>query len=391
MLRDRNSLDRVAEDPDLRAAFTRDYLEGGLSHWELGRKYFPELQEDYQACRKRADALRIRLKLPTHRELAAARQLRDAPPTEFQELLDRFNTTFCLGHREVERKLRPENPAGTEQVIVMSDLHAPHTRVDLLDYVSRRYEGATCILDGDLFDFYWQSRFPQRGLNPGLLQEIQHGVCLVHALARRFSRIYLILGNHDEERLAKHLATCLGPQDAVLAQFFMDLAFAPLPNVHLTRRTLTWGKGSEYQTSDHFQYGELMVGHFDKYGASPLRGAVAAWDWVRDHPSSFDTRSVRAFVQAHTHKLSSMIKQDVLLVECGSMALTQGYQIKQHRGPEPQPGYARFTLYDGQVDLEESGIHALPRAVETSRPAPVDFLPQETLWYEEILRRVRSA
>lgn len=94
-------------------------------------------------------------------------------------------------------------PPGIEKVLVLSDLHIPFHSVPAITTALEfgRYRGVDCIvLNGDIADIYYGSRFAKDTDLPAIKDEIAMLKTLFAALRKTFKDALILykLGNHDE-------------------------------------------------------------------------------------------------------------------------------------------------------------------------------------------------
>ena len=105
--------------------------------------------------------------------------------------------------------------------------------------------------------------------------------------------------------------------------------------------------------------GDAWLGHPQKFSRVPGNALRALEDWLLDVESSLGLDRFRVIVLGHTHQLALIPwRSNSMLVECGCVCRTQGYQLSPRLGGRPQKkGYVWFEQVDGITDMNSIGMH----------------------------------
>jgi hypothetical protein len=247
-----------------------------------------------------------------------------------------------------------------ERILICSDFHAPFQHMAALADLCKQ-EADTVIVAGDLQDHYSISRFLKYESVP-ISQELASAQMILEQLSHRFPHIYCIEGNHDSARFEKLLADRL-PHEAIdIIRFLsktgslssMEALCSQFRNVELVKHkvgshTVTW----------FMQKGDLIVSHAEKYSRVPGSALRGIEDWFSDFERTLELDPWRVLVQAHTHAMAQFpFGADKVLVECGCMCLTHGYQLSARIAGRPQRiGWASLSQRDGVTDLSSIRLH----------------------------------
>ncbi len=114
------------------------------------------------------------------------------------------------------------------KILVLPDLHAPHTDLDLLEKVAHFnntiYKADTIVQLGDLFDFYSLSNYIKSTKADNGAREVTAATKQIKAIAKLFPKMTVLMGNH-EARLAKRASEA--GIDSRFLRNIMDVVEAP--------------------------------------------------------------------------------------------------------------------------------------------------------------------
>lgn len=248
---------------------------------------------------------------------------------------------------------------GIEKVLVISDLHIPYHREDLLDIVSKHAEEVSLIVfNGDIIDCKPISRYVELGRGKlidemvkchEILKQIDDMTPGVHKV--------MILGNH-EVRLSKYMAansTELNDlhTDNVLREIVEGFKkvnhekaqvtyYSPLPNYEVLDTWYLVDNGCIYC-------------HPISFSKIPARTAYNAVEYFVRNGVEFDTCLV-----AHTHHYGACKNLGKYTVETGSLCKPQEYASTGRLNYVPQDsGYHLAVFKDGKYDINLSRNYLL--------------------------------
>jgi predicted phosphodiesterase len=242
-----------------------------------------------------------------------------------------------------------------EKILVLPDLHVPfHHKSALAQAVKREADADRLVIMGDVADAFALSRFVKYEIVP-YEQEIVELVQVLTDLSKRFPKIHLISGNHDGTRLEKTLRGTLNPDFIQAILLLTDGTLSPVdavakrfPNIEL----------SGHQVDRHHirwftQIGDALFMHAESFSRVPGSALRRIEEWVTDMERTLKLNPWRIIVQAHTHQLSMIPwSANRLLVECGCLCETHGYQLSARISGRPQRlGYVVMEQERGITDI----------------------------------------
>lgn len=267
-----------------------------------------------------------------------------------------------IGRMKARQKSIPKKPKGRERVVVVPDIHAPFHEPDMLAHICE-IEGPKCakaVAVGDISDSYAFSTFTQYE-RVSFSEEWASVTQVIDALSRSFHEVEIVIGNHDA-RLEKRLRERLTSDMVDAIRYMTGGLLCPLtalakqyPNVTIARHETPSGHQIDWFTTD----GDVWIGHPEKFSTIPGGALRKLEDWLLDNEISLGLETYKLIVMGHTHQLSKIPwRGNQLLVECGCLCKTQGYQTRPRIGGRPQKrGYVWYEKDDGKVDLNSVGMH----------------------------------
>jgi hypothetical protein len=102
-----------------------------------------------------------------------------------------------------------------------------------------------------------------------------------------------------------------------------------------------------------YQHGDVICTHAEKYSRVPGAALRGIDEWLTDFDGVLGVSPWRVLVQAHTHAMALLPwKADKLLVECGAMCATHGYQLQAKIAGRPQRiGYVTLEQTKGATEI----------------------------------------
>lgn len=263
----------------------------------------------------------------------------------------------------------PSHQVGDKKrVCIIPDIHAPFHSEEMLAALIAREADRTdlAVLVGDVADLYSTSRYDKPNTKVTFEYEWASVSAVVQALSEAFPKIIWVAGNHDK-RVSRQIGQHLPSADWVAA--VKAMSGGRLDPMHgLIRRydniTLANHRIPDTDhTIDWFTVvGEdCIVSHPEKFSRTP--GAMLRfWEEFLHEQSmhlGVDYQKIRLLCCGHTHQLSWFPwRAGSLMVEVGTLAKSQEYQISPKIGGRPQRrGYCTFTQYDNQTDLNSVRLH----------------------------------
>lgn len=254
--------------------------------------------------------------------------------------------------------------SGRQRILVIPDVHAPfHDAEKVAAMLERERDIDLAVVMGDIGDQFAISRFV-KPVNVPYVRELAAVTALIQTFSERFPAVKMIEGNHDN-RVEKRIAERCDADvlDAIRLMTGGRIEGDAIVGGHLSPIRAIANRFPNVEFADHHVEGHSMrwfttVGdaiflHAEKYSRVPGSAVRAIDDWLTDFEDTLDLPPWNLMIQAHTHALSwTPWRGHKLLVECGCLALTQGYMLTPRMGGRPQRrGYVVFDQYDGKTDL----------------------------------------
>ena len=242
---------------------------------------------------------------------------------------------------------------GVEKVLVLSDIHVPFNRDDVLDIV-REYadEVSAIILGGDIADCLSVSSYNPLDALP-LIDEMSE----VHKLLKQIQDItpdvkrYLVKGNH-EARWEKYMAKNFNQlnklhSDNILGEIVKGFEY----HDRLHGRVTTYEPLDYISINDWYvNYNDMIVCHPISFSKVAGKTASMALDYFVERGNEFS-----ACLVAHTHKQASCFKYGKYAVEIGCMCKPMGYASSgKLTFTQQQCGYHLAVFVDGKYDINQS-------------------------------------
>lgn len=256
-----------------------------------------------------------------------------------------------------DRYAGPRNVTTSSQkkILVVPDLHAPfHEPQMFADMLEREKDADQCICIGDLSDSYALSTYTHYR-RVSFSEEWASVTLCLQALSETFQQVDVVIGNHDA-RLEKRLRERLSEDMVDAVKFLSGGLLCPItaltkrfPNVQVAHHTVPGGDSIDWFTT----IGDVWLGHPEKYSRTPGAALRAVEEWLSDHEDDLGLQRYKLIVLGHTHTYSQFLwRAGQMLIECGCLCATQGYQLKPKIGGRPQRrGYVTFVQDDGVTDL----------------------------------------
>lgn len=271
-------------------------------------------------------------------------------------------------HKYYKRRLASLSLKRRKKILVIPDIHAPfHHRQAMSLMLERDGDADIAVVMGDIGDAFALSRFIKYEDVP-YEQEIVAVRQVMELLSATFPEVQLIAGNHDGARLEKMLRGTLN-NDYIAAIMLLtggtlspvDAIASKFSNIHLAghqvgRHNVRW----------FTQIGDAIFTHAESFSRVPGSALRRIEEWISDMERTLKLDSWRVIVQAHTHQLAQIPwAADKLLLECGCLSQTHGYQLSPRIAGRPQRlGYITLEQDGGKTDINSVRLHWLDDLVD---------------------------
>ena len=247
---------------------------------------------------------------------------------------------------------------GIEKVLVISDIHVPFNRDDVLEIVAKHAnEISAIILGGDIADCVSVSSY-----NPLDALPLVDEMAAIHHLLKQIQDItpnvkrFLIKGNH-EVRMAKYMSQNPSQlnklhSDNILGEIVKGFEY----HDRLHGKFVTY-KPLDYLNIDEWfmSYNDMIVCHPISFSRVAGKTASMALDYFVERGVEFNTCLI-----AHTHKQASCFKYGKYAVEIGCMCKPMSYASSGRLTyTQQQCGYHLAVFTGGKYDINQSRTYTI--------------------------------
>lgn len=248
---------------------------------------------------------------------------------------------------------------GIEKVLVLSDLHIPYHRSDVIDIVKKHKDEISMIIfNGDIIDCKPISKFVELGRG-SLIDEMAS----CHEILKEIDNLtpnvrkVMTIGNH-EQRMEKYMATKKSELNDLHSSNILREICDGFKKANHEKGTIVYYKAlPNYEILDnwYFEYNGMICCHPLSFSKIPARTAYNAIEYFVRNGFNFDTCLV-----AHTHHYGACMDLGKYTVETGCLCKPQPYSSVGKLTYVPQDyGYHLAVFKDGKYDINESRNYIL--------------------------------
>ena len=271
----------------------------------------------------------------------------------YRKLLDEIN-------KEKENEFMPNIKIENDKFVVLSDLHIPYYRKDIIDKIIEIYgnKGFDLIINGDLLDIESLSTFT-KAKQTVLEDEYNKALELLKIFSEKFERVYLIEGNH-ERRLRRSLMSI--PE-------FVQVSFMYEPDILVNLSEGKRFKEGKYVDSYEFdnvfyyrsfglKFGkELYILHPNNFRATPGSTVRLAIEYVLAND-----KNVKYVMIGHTHQIQFINYLGIKGYETGCLTKPLSYEKSGRISlKRTQLGFAEVYFDKDSQEVEDIRIISLDR------------------------------
>lgn len=302
----------------------------------------------------------------TGEQIKVGKELFDSGLT-YYEISDYFKNIYGISINPesirywVTRKDKPKltkveklEQNGMEKVLVLSDLHCPYHREDILDIVERHKDEISMIIfNGDIVDCKPISKFVELGRG-SLIDEMAS----THELLKQIDDMtptikkVMTLGNH-ENRMGKYMASKANELNDLHTDNILREIVEGFKKVDHEKGQVTYYNPlSNYEVVDNwfYEYNGMICCHPLSFSKIPARTAYNAVEYFVRNGFTFDVCLV-----AHTHHLGWCKNLGKFTVETGCLCKPMDYASTGKLTYVPQDcGYHLAVFKNGKYDVNES-------------------------------------
>lgn len=286
------------------------------------------------------------------------------PLAASQKIVGTYQTYVEKAGKELEKIIGTVNvhktvrSNDTKRVAIAGDFHFPFANKNALAALLEDPADVLFIV-GDYFDMYAASKYRQTTDKIRVSEELSLGVAYMAKLSAKFSRIYLIKGNHDERPMRR--LQDMFPQLLPLVVHPVDLLASQFDNVYVLSTTvkntapLIEG-GEDVDLGFMAAYGDMLLGHFEGFCGPDAPRKVDGWISEWSHILPFE--GPRVILNGHTHRLSSeYTSKGRLLIATGCMCNAMEYQFDGHNKYKPPTiGYVALYRDESTTELQSTQL-----------------------------------
>lgn len=289
---------------------------------------------------------------------------------EYDILREEFNS--WLGRTPKQHESAPDN--NYEKTLVLSDLHSPFVRWDLLKRIvdKAHSEGVKRLwLNGDTEEWRIFSRFmdvgeyfegPDGKMHMATLEnEIKFNMYLRDYLAGAFERIDEIAGNHKERPRKYFLRSGLHPElvELLVKRQERILYEKDFANIYKVTTNVIDDKYAAFYGS----IGDCALCHLEyASNRTPSKQALQADEWFKLWEAiSPDMQKFRMIIQGHSHKPCKLVgRYHRVIMEAPPLCTVMNYMVSGsgNQYPYPIPGYIMLIQDEnGKTDINATNFH----------------------------------
>lgn len=199
--------------------------------------------------------------------------------------------------------------------IILSDLHIPHHRKDLIDKTLKENSGKDfCVVAGDLLDLEHYSKFPKRTL-PDLLGDYKQAFEIMEQLSKNFKKVIVIKGNHEFRIESKMMRD---PNFVNMSFFWKpDLIYYLCKGYDITKGNHEQKHAFEnvyYYESFDLALNDMIISHPASYLSTPCGTVKKAVEAYIQYSKEFKSIAI-----GHTHSAGWIRHLDIDAYEIGCL------------------------------------------------------------------------
>jgi predicted phosphodiesterase len=269
-----------------------------------------------------------------------------------------------IGASYRRREYRPMPQVGRTTTIVISDLHIPDERTDLIADIFTRHKGARLVVAGDINDFQKYSRYEvsEMGL-PDIKEAFAKTEAFLELATGHFPEVIVLFGNHDL-RLERKVRKALGEDIAWLTGQGHRAIYEKRHGVKVVSHSIDRVNGRPIEDLHYWvQIGDAIICHVERAGKAHGKGVTDAHDFFYSHwkKGLLPLDPFNVVLQAHTHKMCQF-EHAITGVQCceiGALCALQAYALKEPRYSPIQNGYFELVQENGITDINASRLWRL--------------------------------
>jgi len=235
------------------------------------------------------------------------------------------------------------------KILVLSDIHVPFTdEAKLQQAIDLHRTADILVLAGDIMDMYGCSKHRHRK-NVPIEVELDNTVRLLEYLSQTFPVIYMFPGNHDARAKKKIQDTLPADLLFLFDEEPLEMLSKPFDNIF-------------YHDDWFLQLGDAVFAHAERSSTIEGRPAILLAEYFehKGWAKRLEMGRVRCYVQAHTHQLSAVYREDMKMMESGCLAQIMEYVLDSTAVMRPpMSGCVAVVQQDGKTIFNETREYIL--------------------------------
>ena len=251
-----------------------------------------------------------------------------------------------------------------ELTLVISDIHSPFYRTDLIARIISEYGIGSknpckrLVINADLFDCYSISRFMVTK-NVNIVDEFLSTIALMNLLSNSFPEIILTTGNHEQRVFSYFMNHGVGIDKMFLVNYdWVKYIQSLFTNVKVAKNIIGNTRVGKHEQSHCFALGDCAIGHFEISGSGPLAAAKKMQEWINKWRNYVpELAKCKLILQGHVHTLGryEIDGGDITIGETGCMCSIQEYAVKADAKYSPSiNGWWEVYQTNGITDRNKS-------------------------------------
>lgn len=225
------------------------------------------------------------------------------------------------------------------KILSLSDLHSPFINFSACNKALLDNQDADIlVLNGDVYDANAMSHF-DKIKDVDFELELSKVEKLLDVVTKMYECIVWVGGNHDMLRFEKFVAKNCGG----MKNFFLKNAN---PMEYLAKKY----NNVIIVPHNWVQIGDVIFGHPEEFSSTEMKTVVNASERFQSIKHLMPEPNYRAVIIGHTHQVGSLIKNDKLLIEQGSLCHVYDYKFQKPSKNKWQLGYA-VVMFDDDMKV----------------------------------------
>jgi hypothetical protein len=274
-------------------------------------------------------------------------ELESKPITPWMPYYDKYKEYYVNEGKEPEKKIiqllfpyKLDIKDRDLQILSLNDLHIPFCCFSQVEEACNLQAAADILVVTEIMDCFSISRF-NKPLSVPMELEIDNTIRLLEFFSSRFPLIIIPQVNH-ELRVEKAFLKDINPSLLFLVESNMLRRLAaPFPNIVVISN---W----------FLQINDAILAHSEKFSKVELKAGVTVSEFFEAWREPLGLNPIHIIAQSHTHRLGSVYRGRVKIMETGCMAEVPQYAVAKMLGRPQNNGFCVIVQKKGLSDLNLS-------------------------------------